>query len=102
VTNEEWCDKEAAPKLRARFDEAGKRGMSGVAVIEYAPNHRSRTTLLGPHAGLAMKMLSMCAAAGENIDGYVISLMRYCQEKGVDMSDSMVMTILARGDRTDG
>lgn len=94
VTNEEWYDKEAAPKLRDLANEAGARGMSFIGVVEYAPDHRARTTLLGPHGGLAMKMLTLCAVAGENIDGYMISLIRYCREKGVDTKASIVMRMM--------
>ena|ERR1700677_4291556 len=91
MTNEEWYDTDAAPKLRDLANQAGARGMSFAAVVEYAPDHRGRTTLLGPHAGLAMKMLTLCAAAGENIDGFVIALARHCREKGIDTSASIVM-----------
>lgn len=94
MTNEEWYDKEAAPKLRALIDDIRARGMSAVAVIEYAPDHRRRTVLLGPHAGLSMKMLALCAAAGENIDGYMIALTRHCREHGIDTSASMVMGLI--------
>lgn len=94
MTNEEWYDKELAPKLRELADQAGARGMSFVSVVEYAPDHRSRTTLLGPHAGIAMKMLTLCAAAGENVDGYMIALTRHCRENGIDTSASMVMRLL--------
>jgi hypothetical protein len=91
MNNEEWYDKEAAPRLRALIEEASARGMSAVAVIEYAPGHRGRTSKMGPHAGLAMKMLTLCAAAGENIDGYVINLARYCREHKIDTSASIIM-----------
>lgn len=100
MTNEEWYDKELAPKLREMADQAGARGMSFVSVVEYAPEHRSRTTLLGPHAGLAMKMLTLCAAAGENIDGYMIALTRHCLEHKIDTSASMIMRLM--GSQSDG
>ena len=95
MTNEEWYDNELASKLRDLANQAGARGMSFVSVVEYAPEHRSRTTLLGPHAGLAMKMLTLCAAAGENIDGYMIALARYCNEHKIDSSASIVMRMLS-------
>lgn len=100
MTNEEWYDKEAAPKLSAIFDEAEARGMSGVAVIEYGPGHRGRMHRMGPHAGLAMYMLAMCAAAGENIDGYVINLARHCRKNKIDTSASIIMQHF--GSQSDG
>lgn len=102
MTNEEWYDKEAAPKIRALLDEASARGMSGVVVIEYAPGHRGRSSRMGPHAGLAMKMQALCAAAGENIDGYVINLARHCREHNIDTSASIIMQHFGSTDSGDG
>jgi hypothetical protein len=98
MENEAWLDAELGPKLRELAKLCGERGMSFVAVVEYGPGERSRTTRLAPDAGLAMRMLTLCAAAGENVDGYMINLIRYCREKGVDTSASMVMRLMGSTD----
>lgn len=88
MTNEEWYDREIAPKLLELSNLCGNRGMSFVSTVEYAPGKRSRTQRLTPSAGLEMNMLALCAASGLNVDGYMIGLIRYCREHNIDTSQS--------------
>jgi hypothetical protein len=92
--NEKFYDDEIAPALLALSEKAKARGMSIVATVEYDPGERGTTRMLQPTCGLAMTMISHCAKMGENIDGYVMGLMRYCGEKGIDTSASMVINQL--------
>jgi aspartate 1-decarboxylase len=94
VTNEEWYDKEVAPKLRELSKLCGDKGMAFIAVVEYAPGERGRTVAIPSNAGTAMIMLNHCANMGENIDGYIIGLRRWARENGVDTSGSIVMNQL--------
>jgi len=91
-TNEEFYDSEIAPKLLELANQCGDRGMSFVSVVEYAPGERSTTKRLMTDAGLAMVMLAHCAKMGENVDGYIMGLMRYCREKSIDISASIILS----------
>lgn len=88
--NEEWYDREIAPKLRKLCEACMKRGLSFAAQVEYEPGSRARTEWLAPNAGLEMVMIRHCAATAPNIDGYVIGLIRYCREKGIPTDASIV------------
>lgn len=95
--NEKFYDDEIAPMLREVSKKCEAHGMSLLALVEYDKGERGRTTLLQPSAGLEMIMATLCAKAGANIDSYMIGLSRYCREKGIDCSQSIVMRQL-RGD----
>lgn len=89
--NEKFYDDDIAPALREISKKCEQRGMSLLALVEYDAGERGRTTLLQPDAGLEMIMATLCAKAGANIDSYMIGLSRYCHEKGIDASQSIVM-----------
>ena len=89
--NEQWYDAEIAPALMALAERCKERGISLVAVAEYAPGERGATYQLAESAGLEMRMLQMCGVAGANVDGYMIGLARYCKRHGIDTSASMFM-----------
>ncbi len=90
--NEQWYDAEIAPALMALAERCKERGISLVAVAEYSPGERGATYQLTENAGLPMVMLQLCGMAGENVDGYMIGLTRYCKKHGIDTSASMFMT----------
>jgi len=90
--NEQWYDAEIAPALLALAERCKEREMSLVAVVEYAPGERGATYQLTESAGLPMVMLQLCGMAGENVDGYMIGLTRYCKKHGIDTGASMFMT----------
>lgn len=88
---EKFYDDVIAPALREIMAKCQARGMSFLGLVEYEPGERGRTTLLQPEPGLEMVMATLCAKAGANIDSYMIGLSRYCHEKGIDTSQSIVM-----------
>ena len=94
---ERFYDEEIAPALKAIADKCTERGMSMVAVVEYAPGERGRTRVLRAESGLAMVMLEHCAKMGENLDGYVMGLARYAKEKGINTEGSLVMNYVNSG-----
>lgn len=91
VSNEEWYDREIAPKLRELCDACKERKVSFLAMVEYDPGERGETRWLAGDVGLAMLMLAMQAHHGENIDGYVINLLRHANRNGIDISQSAVL-----------
>lgn len=89
-TNEEFYNVEIAPALLELGQKCVDRRMSFVAVIEYKPNEPGTTAWLGENAGLAMVMAQHCAMMGTNLDGYVMGILRYAKENGIDFSGSIV------------
>src|SRR5688572_29931314 len=94
--NEEWYDREIAPKLLELANACGDRGMSFLSVVEYEQGGRSRTQRLTESAGLEMTMIAHCAKTAPNIDGYMIGLIRYCRENGIDTGASMFVRLAER------
>jgi hypothetical protein len=94
VTDEEWYDEEISPKLLELAEECGKRGLSFVSVVEYGDG-RAHIRRLAQHAGLEMVMIDHCAKIAPNLDGFVIGLKKYCREKGIDTSASIVIRMIA-------
>jgi hypothetical protein len=90
--SEQWYDAEIAPKLAEIGKLCEARGVPFFAAVEYAPQARGETRYMPDDAGLCMKMLTMLCAAGENVDGFMIGLSRYCARKGIDMSSSMFLS----------
>lgn len=89
---EQWYDTEIAPALMAIARKCEAAGVAMVATVEYGPGHRSSTFVTPPSAGLAMHMLRICASSGNNVDSYIITLLRYLREKGINTDESMVLS----------
>ena len=92
---EAFYDKEIAPLLKIVCDKCVEEKMPFVAVAEYALNETGQTSYLPTHASLAMVMLNHCAKTQNNIDAYIIGLLRYLKEKGIDYQGSIVMKQMA-------
>lgn len=90
---EDWYDREIAPKLLELCQACQERGMPFLSVVEYEPGSRSSTFMLGENPGLEMVMIQHCAKTAPNIDGFMIGLLRYCREKGIDTSGSMFVRL---------
>jgi hypothetical protein len=91
MTNEEYYDQEIAPALLEISKKCKERGFSMVATVEYDKDARGSTFLRGPNTGLEMVMLELCAKAGTNVDRYMLSLRRFCEESGIDTGESIFM-----------
>ena len=89
--DEAWYDAEIAPALAGLAKRCHERGMAFLAVVEYQPGDRARTLYMTEHAGMAMHMVSLCAATVPNVDCYVINLWKHCNAVGQDMSGSFVL-----------
>ncbi|MGG4053529.1 hypothetical protein ABEW79_17960 [Delftia tsuruhatensis] len=84
-------DEQIAPLLRQAGKLCEQHGLAMVAVVEYDKEARGETRLLPDGAGLAMHMLSMLAASGNNIDRYLINVIRFCKEEGISLEQSMFL-----------
>lgn len=67
-----------------------------VAVVEYGKEARGETRLLPDGAGLAMHMLSMLAASGNNIDSYLLKVIRFCNQERLPLEQSVFLQRYAR------
>lgn len=82
-------DEQIAPLLMQAGQLCEKHGMAMVAVVEYGKEARGETRLLPDGAGLAMHMLSMLAASGNNIDSYLLKVIKFCNSEGISLEASM-------------
>lgn len=89
--SEEIYDKEIAPLLMQVAEICKQHNFPMVAEVEYLPGERGSTSLLPPEASLAMTMILHCADTAPNVDSYIIGLARYCKERGIDYSSSVIM-----------
>jgi hypothetical protein len=84
-------DEQIAPLLQQAGKICEQHGLPMVAVVEYAKEARGETRVLPEGAGLAMFMLSMLAASGNNIDRFLINVIRFCNKEGVPLDQSMFL-----------
>lgn len=89
--SEKIYDEEIAPMLM----QVGKRcedlGLSMVAVVEYEYDKRGTTRTIAEDAGLAMRIVSMAASAGQNVDSLMIGILRYCKANDIPTDSSMFL-----------
>lgn len=82
-------DEHIAPLLLQAGKLCEQHGLAMVAVVEYEKEKRGETRVLPDGAGLAMLMLSMLAASGNNIDQFLINVIRFCNREGMPLEQSM-------------
>ena len=96
MMSEAEYDAEIAPLLLTAAKRCEELGYPMVAVVEYGPDQRGETRVLGSAASLPMQMLAMVAHHGRNIDGLLINVIRHCKKAGIDMSGSMFLNRYAK------
>lgn len=84
-------DEQIAPLLMQAGRLCEQHGLAMVAVVEYGKEERGETRLLPDGAGLAMHMLSMLAASGNNIDSYLLKVIKFCNSEGISLDASMFL-----------
>ncbi len=62
------------------------------AAVEFDLREIALTRYMPRDASLHMVMLNLCGHTGQNVDGYLIALKRYCRDNGVDVSGSIFLT----------
>jgi hypothetical protein len=93
--SEAQYDAEIAPLLLEAAKRCEALGLPMVAVVEYAPDQRGETRVLNG-SSLPMLMLSMIAHHGMNVDGFLINLIRHCNEQGIDIRSSTFLKSYAK------
>ncbi|EPD35067.1 hypothetical protein HMPREF9701_05446 [Delftia acidovorans CCUG 274B] len=89
-------DEQIAPLLRQAGKLCEQHGLAMVAVVEYDKEARGTTRLVPDGAGLAMHMLSMLAASGNNIDSYLLKVIRFCNQERLPLEQSVFLQRYAR------
>ncbi len=84
-------DEQVAPLLMQAAKLCEENGLALVAVVEYDQGDRGETRVIPKNAGLAMHMLSMLAASGHNIDGFLLKVIRFCNQQGISLDRSMFL-----------
>ena len=82
-------DEQIAPLLMQAGKLCEQHGLAMVAVVEYDKEKRGETRCLPEGSGLAMRMLSMLAASGNNIDRFLTGVIRFCNREGIPLDESM-------------
>lgn len=91
---EQFYDTEIAPALLALSARCEANGFAFMAAVEFAPGEIGTVTWMPDQPSLAMVMLGHCARTGDNIDGYMLGLLRFVKEQGIDYSRSVVMRLI--------
>ncbi|WP_126312494.1 hypothetical protein [Delftia acidovorans] len=89
-------DEQIAPLLMQAGKLCEQHGLAMVAVVEYGKEQRGTTRLVPDGAGLAMHMLSMLAASGNNIDSYLLKVIRFCNQERLPLEQSVFLQRYAR------
>lgn len=92
--SEQFYDTEIAPKLLELCELCKARGIPFSATVEYQPDQRAQTRFLPDDSSLPMFMMAWLNHHGANVDGFMIQVLRHCRSKGIDWSQSMVLTKL--------
>jgi hypothetical protein len=96
--SEQFYDEEIAPAVLAIAQKCEENGIPFLSVTEYAPGKFGETAVRTPDETLKLTMVRHCLKTAPNIDGYIIGLVKYLKEKGVDTSASIVCRTLESSD----
>ncbi|UEP42709.1 hypothetical protein [Burkholderia sp. B21-005] len=89
--NEKFYDDEIAPALLELAHKLRTRGMSMVATVEFERGKRGSTFELPVERGIEMDLLRALSLAGNNVDSFLISVMRICDRRGVSYQESIFL-----------
>lgn len=104
-------DEKIAPVLAQLGQLCKDHDMPFLAIVEYAPQDFGQTTVQTPDQSMPMTMANIAARCRGNLDSFIISLLRYCRERGIDTAASFVANQFGRstagvalpdGAKTDG
>jgi len=70
---ERYYDEEVAPMLLAMAKACQERGLSFVALVEWAPGDLGQTVALSKTAGAAIRMADLAGRSKGNIDAFMIA-----------------------------
>lgn len=91
---EQFYDDHVAPVLLDLAQKCNEHDMAFVAAVEYNPGEVGKTAQMTPDAGVAISMAYMGVKSAPNIDSFMINMSRWCREKKVDISQSVIYRLL--------
>src|SRR5882757_433372 len=91
MNDEEFYDKEIAPKLLELGTLCKDRGMSFACFVEYFPGHFAETACVKADASFAFRLILWAGRCRGNIDSLMIAVQRWAQKHG---HSSAVLNIL--------
>lgn len=95
-SDEQWYDEEIAPKLKEISDACKAKERSFLATVEFNADERGHTINMCEGASVAMTMQHILMRSRGNIDGFVMQVQRWAKAKGIDTSQSIVLSFLFR------
>lgn len=91
MSDEDFYDKEVAPKLLELGKLCEQRGMSFVCFVEYLPEHFAETACVKAKASFAFRLILWAGRCRGNIDSLMIAVQRWAQKYG---HSSAILNIL--------
>ena len=82
MTNEQFYDETIAPELARLADQCRIRGMSLVALVEFAEGQAGSTVQLQPSHSWGTFMAALAARSYGNVDGLIMGIMRKARTTG--------------------
>lgn len=92
-SDERWYDDEIAPKLKELSDACKARNRSFLATVEFNEDERGHTINMCEGASVAMTMQHILMRSRGNIDAFVMQVQRWAKAKGVNTSQSIVLSL---------
>jgi len=96
--NEEWHDKEIAPRLLEIANKCKEKNISFISSVEYLPGERGETAFISKDACLEMVMLWILQKTGRNIDSFIMNLKKYALKNGINTDRSIYMNAFKQGE----
>ncbi len=93
MNKEQFYDEQIAPVLADLGKKCLDNGLSFFASVQYGPGieNSGTTRVIQADASLRTVMINLLDNTAPNVDAYMIGLMRYCAENGIDTSASVFM-----------
>lgn len=79
---EQFYDDEIAPALLDLMRRCTERGLSFLAVVEWAPEANGRTRGIVPGSGLGIRFADAAVQAGNNVDALFFAIAKYAHQHG--------------------
>jgi hypothetical protein len=94
--NEAFYDAEIAPALDELSKQCYDRGMPFNCAVEWAPGKIGHTQVKSPDQSLESTMIGYCMQTAPNLDSYVLGIIKYCNQYGINVEGTLVAHMLTR------
>lgn len=94
--NEEFYERDCSKVLGLIAEMCRVRGIAFIAALEYDPGATAVVGTLPAAPSMAMTMLTHCANATEDFDGYARGLVAWMDQQGIDYTHSPCLLAISR------